>query len=137
MFSLDIAQTMVNDQVAGGGGELAAEEDLPIGSIFEGAMFVFFQITVFLLCSKLEEAELEEDAESTRTRHTNLEGIMFHSSTHWRDQSLCQETYCHYTSSYEGPLYSCTTHRPSEKRFSLPPLIKPTHEVKSLDSNIV
>ena len=29
-------------------------------------MFVFFEITVFLLCSESEEAELEEAAESTK-----------------------------------------------------------------------
>lgn len=69
------AQTMADDEVAkGGGGELAAEgasqtqKILPMGSVYEGAMFVLFEITVFLL-----RRELEESAESMRARHTNLE----------------------------------------------------------------
>ena len=69
------AQTMADDEVAKGGGEeLAAEgatqtpKILPMGSVYEGAMFVLFEITVFLL-----RRELEESAERMRARHTNLE----------------------------------------------------------------
>lgn len=65
---------MVDDEVSKGGGELAAEgasqteKILPMGSVYEGAMFVLFEITVFML-----RKELEEFAESMRARHTNLQ----------------------------------------------------------------
>jgi 6-phospho-3-hexuloisomerase len=55
------AQTMARD-------ERAATSFLPMGSLFEGAQFLFFEILVM----KLRE-RLGETAESMRARHTNLE----------------------------------------------------------------
>ncbi|CAI9092189.1 OLC1v1027373C1 [Oldenlandia corymbosa var. corymbosa] len=63
------AQTMADDRVAadgGGGGE--SRPLLPMGSLYEGAMFVLFEIVVF----KLAEV-LGKDPEDVRSRHTNLE----------------------------------------------------------------
>lgn len=55
------AQTMADDQ---------AEEQalLPMGSVFEGAMFLVFEILVLTLRDRLGES-----AETMRARHTNLE----------------------------------------------------------------
>jgi len=64
-----LAKTMVDDEVAReGGGKFASEVDFAHRQCFKGAMFVFFEITVFLLRS-----ELEESSESARTCHTNVE----------------------------------------------------------------
>jgi len=72
------AQTMADDQVANGsnqsrttdvaGQKYSQEKILPMGSVYEGAMFVLFEIAVFLLRRKLGET-----VETMRTRHTNLE----------------------------------------------------------------
>lgn len=55
------AQTMARD-------ESAPSSFLPMGSLFEGAQFLFFEILVM----KLRE-RIGETAESMRARHTNLE----------------------------------------------------------------
>jgi 6-phospho-3-hexuloisomerase len=56
------AQTMANDQGA------AATSVLPMGSLFEGAQFLVFELLVLLLRDRLGEP-----AERMRARHTNLE----------------------------------------------------------------
>ena len=55
------AQTMASDQ----GGGLSV---LPMGSLFEGAQFMVFELIVLALRDRLGET-----AESMRARHTNLE----------------------------------------------------------------
>jgi 6-phospho-3-hexuloisomerase len=55
------AQTMARD-------ESAPTSFLPMGSLFEGAQFLFFEILVMKLRDRLAET-----AESMRARHTNLE----------------------------------------------------------------
>lgn len=55
------AQTMANDQ--GGGVSV-----LPMGSLFETAQMILFEIVILMLRSKLGET-----AETMRARHTNLE----------------------------------------------------------------
>jgi 6-phospho-3-hexuloisomerase len=55
------AQTMARD-------ESAPSSFLPMGSLFEGAQFLFFEILVMKLRDRLGET-----AESMRGRHTNLE----------------------------------------------------------------
>jgi 6-phospho-3-hexuloisomerase len=55
------AQTMARD-------ENAPTSFLPMGSLFEGAQFLFFEILVMKLRDRLGET-----AESMRARHTNLE----------------------------------------------------------------
>jgi 6-phospho-3-hexuloisomerase len=55
------AQTMANDQ--GGGVSV-----LPMGSLFETAQMILFEIVILMLRSKLGET-----AETMRVRHTNLE----------------------------------------------------------------
>lgn len=68
------AQTMADDEAANGSnqshsGEKSNQEKiLPMGSVYEGAMFVLFEISVFLLRRRLGET-----VETMRTRHTNLE----------------------------------------------------------------
>lgn len=72
------AQTMADDNVGNGsnlsptadvaGQQYNQEKILPMGSVYEGAMFVLFEIAVFLLRRKLGET-----VETMRTRHTNLE----------------------------------------------------------------
>lgn len=61
------AQTMADD-----GGEAAAEEKsrpvLPMGSAYEGALFVLFEMAVFRLGE-----ELGQSPDLIRSRHTNLE----------------------------------------------------------------
>ncbi|XP_031495523.1 uncharacterized protein LOC116261060 [Nymphaea colorata] len=59
------AQTMADDQkdCGGGGGGL-----LPMGSLYEGAMFVLFEMVIFRLASALGQSP-----EVIRSRHTNLE----------------------------------------------------------------
>lgn len=60
------AQTMASD-----GGDTAAIGErrlLPMGSVYEGALFVLFEMVVY----KLGEV-LGESPESVRSRHTNLE----------------------------------------------------------------
>ncbi|CAM8929800.1 unnamed protein product [Rhodiola kirilowii] len=59
------ARTMADVQPESGGG---AREVLPMGSLYEGAMFVLFEMVVF----KLGEI-LGESPEAIRLRHTNLE----------------------------------------------------------------
>lgn len=54
------AQTMANDRAGG--------SVLPMGSLFEGAMFVAFEVLVL----RLREV-LGETADSMRARHTNME----------------------------------------------------------------
>lgn len=56
------AQTMADDQ----GG--AATSALPMGSLFEGAQFLVFELLVLRLRDRLGES-----AETMRARHTNLE----------------------------------------------------------------
>uniref|UniRef100_A0A1J3FL94 3-hexulose-6-phosphate isomerase n=2 Tax=Noccaea caerulescens TaxID=107243 RepID=A0A1J3FL94_NOCCA len=63
------AQTMASD--GGGGRNATAKEErelLPMGSVYEGALFVLFEMVVY----KLGEV-LGESPESVRSRHTNLE----------------------------------------------------------------
>jgi len=55
------AQTMARDQGA-------PSSFLPMGSLFEGAQFLFFEFLVLRLRDRLGET-----AETMRTRHTNLE----------------------------------------------------------------
>lgn len=56
------AQTMADDRGA------AATSVLPMGSLFEGAQFLVFELLVLRLRDRLGES-----AESMRARHTNLE----------------------------------------------------------------
>ncbi len=56
------AQTMARDQGA------AATSVLPMGSVYEGALFLLFEIMVLTLRDRLGET-----AETMRARHTNLE----------------------------------------------------------------
>lgn len=56
------AQTMANDQGA------SATSVLPMGSLFEGALFVLFEVMVLKLKDRLSIS-----AEDMRQRHTNLE----------------------------------------------------------------
>jgi len=56
------AQTMARDQGAG------ASSVLPMGSVYEGALFLLFEIMVLRLRDRLGET-----AETMRARHTNLE----------------------------------------------------------------
>lgn len=56
------AQTMASDQ----GGQ--ATSTLPMGSVFEGAQFLLFELIVLAL-----RARLQVEAEAMRARHTNLE----------------------------------------------------------------
>lgn len=56
------AQTMADD------GEVKSRPLLPMGSVYEGALFVLFEMVVY----KLGEA-LGESPEAVRSRHTNLE----------------------------------------------------------------
>ncbi|GLU24228.1 hypothetical protein SLE2022_401780 [Rubroshorea leprosula] len=60
------AQTMADDQANAGDGRSRAL--LPMGSAYEGALFVLFEMLVF----KLGEV-LGENPEAVRARHTNLE----------------------------------------------------------------
>lgn len=63
------AQTMADDQAAE---DQAADDQatsvLPMGSLFEGAQFVVFELVVLALRERVGET-----AESMRARHTNLE----------------------------------------------------------------
>ncbi|MGV8985422.1 MAG: SIS domain-containing protein [Cypionkella sp.] len=54
-------QTMARDQTA-------ATSVLPMGSVFEGAMFLIFELLVLALREKIQESP-----ETMRARHTNLE----------------------------------------------------------------
>lgn len=56
------AQTMADDRAAG------ASALLPMGSVFEGAMFLLFELAVLSLRDRLGVS-----AEAMRDRHTNLE----------------------------------------------------------------
>lgn len=58
-----VAQTMAND-----GDESVERQVLPMGSLYEGAMFVLFEMVIF----KLGEC-LEISPQVIRSRHTNLE----------------------------------------------------------------
>ncbi|KAL9375914.1 hypothetical protein Peur_032793 [Populus x canadensis] len=62
------AQTMADDKGDGDGGEEKSRPLMPMGSVFEGALFVFFEMVVY----KLGEA-LGQSPEVIRSRHTNLE----------------------------------------------------------------
>ncbi|GMI99601.1 hypothetical protein like AT5G52190 [Hibiscus trionum] len=62
------AQTMADDGEGGGGGGEKSRTLLPMGSVYEGAMFVLFEMVVY----KLGEV-LGESPEAIRARHTNLE----------------------------------------------------------------
>lgn len=55
------AQTMADDQKSTSG-------VLPMGSLYEAALFLFFEIVIIAL-----REQLGESAESMRARHTNLE----------------------------------------------------------------
>jgi 6-phospho-3-hexuloisomerase len=55
------AQTMADDQKSASG-------VLPMGSLYEAALFLFFEIVIISL-----RDQLGESAESMRARHTNLE----------------------------------------------------------------
>lgn len=57
------AQTMAND-----GGDSMKREVLPMGSLYEGAMFVLFEMVIY----RLGEC-LEQSPQLIRSRHTNLE----------------------------------------------------------------
>ncbi|MEX0345451.1 MAG: SIS domain-containing protein [Rhizobiaceae bacterium] len=56
------AQTMASDATA------APDSILPMGSVYEGALFFLFELMVAEL-----RAKLDESAESMRVRHTNME----------------------------------------------------------------
>ena len=56
------AQTMADDQGA------ATRSVLPMGSVYEGALFILFEIIVLRL-----KDMLKIDAQAMRTRHTNME----------------------------------------------------------------
>ncbi|XAR71733.1 6-phospho-3-hexuloisomerase [Bertholletia excelsa] len=60
------AQTMADDVNSGGG--RGGEPLLPMGSLYEGALFVLFEMVVYRLAEILEESP-----EAIRSRHTNLE----------------------------------------------------------------
>ena len=60
------AQTMADDKEDGGGEQ--SRTLLPMGSVYEGTMFVLFEMVVY----KLGEV-LGESPEAIRARHTNLE----------------------------------------------------------------
>lgn len=59
------AQTMANDKDEE---DLKARPLLPMGSVYEGALYVLFEMVVY----KLGEV-LGESPEAIRSRHTNLE----------------------------------------------------------------
>jgi D-arabinose 5-phosphate isomerase GutQ len=59
---------MADDKGDGDGGEEKSRPLMPMGSVFEGALFVFFEMVVY----KLGEA-LGQSPEVIRSRHTNLE----------------------------------------------------------------
>ncbi|CAN1267314.1 3-hexulose-6-phosphate isomerase [Linum perenne] len=61
------AMTMADDGVVGGG-EGRRRVLLPMGSVYEGALFVLFEMAVYELGEVLGES-----CESVRARHTNLE----------------------------------------------------------------
>ncbi len=56
------AQTMADDQGA------ARSSVLPMGSLYEGALFVLFEIMILKLCKRLNVS-----SDAMRARHTNLE----------------------------------------------------------------
>lgn len=60
------AQTMADDSEDGGGEK--SRPLLPMGSVYEGALFVLFEMVVY----KLGEA-LDQSPDAVRARHTNLE----------------------------------------------------------------
>ncbi|XP_010482566.1 PREDICTED: uncharacterized protein LOC104761225 [Camelina sativa] len=62
------AQTMASDNGGGDAGELGEKRLLPMGSVYEGALFVLFEMVVYKLVDVLGETP-----ESVRARHTNLE----------------------------------------------------------------
>ncbi|KAK9292854.1 hypothetical protein L1049_020835 [Liquidambar formosana] len=64
------AKTMANDHddEGDGGAEMRSRPLLPMGSVYEGAMLVLFEMVVFRLGEVLGESP-----EAIRSRHTNLE----------------------------------------------------------------
>lgn len=60
------AQTMADKEVIDQSPTI--EKILPMGSVYEGAMFVLFEIAVLLLRKRLNET-----VDTMRTRHTNME----------------------------------------------------------------
>lgn len=60
------AQTMADD--ADVAGDAKSRPLLPMGSVYEGALFILFEMVIY----KLGEA-LGENPEAVRSRHTNLE----------------------------------------------------------------
>ncbi|XP_057503448.1 uncharacterized protein LOC130786990 [Actinidia eriantha] len=62
------AQTMADDQDLGEVGAGESRPLLPMGSLYEGALFVLFEMVVFRLGEVLGELP-----EAVRSRHTNLE----------------------------------------------------------------
>ncbi|XP_019200183.1 PREDICTED: uncharacterized protein LOC109193814 [Ipomoea nil] len=61
------AQTMADDQAVAGGEE-SSSALLPMGSLYEAAMFVLFEMVVYKLGQVLGQSP-----EAVRARHTNLE----------------------------------------------------------------
>ncbi|XP_047335065.1 3-hexulose-6-phosphate isomerase [Impatiens glandulifera] len=57
------AQTMADDGMVGSGPLL-----LPMGSVYEGALFVLFEMVIFKLSQPLDQSP-----DAVRSRHTNLE----------------------------------------------------------------
>ncbi|XP_010442741.1 PREDICTED: uncharacterized protein LOC104725729 [Camelina sativa] len=62
------AQTMASDNDGGDAGEIGEKRLLPMGSVYEGALFVLFEMVVYKLVDVLGETP-----QSVRARHTNLE----------------------------------------------------------------
>ncbi|KAG7537605.1 Sugar isomerase (SIS) [Arabidopsis suecica] len=62
------AQTMASDNGGDAAAEMGERPLLPMGSVYEGALFVLFEMVVYKLGDVLGES-----SESVRARHTNLE----------------------------------------------------------------
>ncbi|KAK6121685.1 hypothetical protein DH2020_044553 [Rehmannia glutinosa] len=62
------AQTMADDRIGGSGSRYSGRALLPMGSVYEGAMFVLFEMVVYELGEVLGRSP-----EEIRARHTNLE----------------------------------------------------------------
>uniref|UniRef100_A0A2P2IXA1 Uncharacterized protein MANES_07G111200 n=1 Tax=Rhizophora mucronata TaxID=61149 RepID=A0A2P2IXA1_RHIMU len=62
------AQTMADDHDDDDGGAANSRPLMPMGSVYEGALFVLFEIVIYKLGQVLGESP-----ESIRSRHTNLE----------------------------------------------------------------
>ncbi|KAJ1272461.1 hypothetical protein BS78_06G203200 [Paspalum vaginatum] len=62
------AQTMADDEEAAEAGRPSSRAKLPMGSLYEGAMFVLFEMVVLELAQVLGQSPAQ-----MRARHTNLE----------------------------------------------------------------